>query len=151
MRKESDNTTMKHIYKNQSWMLKWERYWKYTVKWNSKNKIVRSLWKYLYYYLSRGRFIQEQIQQSIKLVLCLKVTEMTTIKMILEAGNEFCQFFYQIDVTTTFLNGILWEDVYMKIPDSFKKYRNKVRKLKKYCLAKNNFRSREDKYLKISY
>lgn len=48
------------------------------------------------------------------------VAKMSTIRTLLSVGNQFGYHFKQLDVKTTFLNGILNENVYIYPPEGMR-------------------------------
>lgn len=49
----------------------------------------------------------------------IPVVKHTTIKVVLALAVHFCWPLHQLDVTNTFLHGILYEDIYMTQPHGF--------------------------------
>lgn len=57
------------------------------------------------------------------------VVSMSSLRMVLALPVQKMQIVEKFDVKTAFLNGTLIEDVYMEIPEEYKKQHGKICKL----------------------
>ena len=59
------------------------------------------------------------------------VARISSFRFVIAFANQFNLLIYHIDVKTAFLNGILKEETYMRVPDGVKCNDNQVCKLNK--------------------
>lgn len=59
------------------------------------------------------------------------VAKLTTFKLLLAVSNRHKFILHQMDVKTAFLNGVLQEELYIKVPEGLLANNNQVCKLEK--------------------
>lgn len=129
-RLEAINEEMKSLERNNTWELV-ERpenisvidcNWVFQIKYDEKGNIQ----KYKVRLIARGFLQRKGINYS---ETYSPVANMTTIRVLIAVANHFKWVVYQMDVKTAFLNGYLYEEVYMSQPEGFVKDERLVCKL----------------------